>query len=1114
SDPLALISQHQLNRTPYQHHQSLYHQSQFQKQANSYQSSPYATTYHNPQFVSQGSSSPNLSISYPVNDTSSTVNHSAYMASDPQIEYAPIDYNPSEFSSPEAGLVVPVFQKGDGPIDAINHMMSFLTFVVASRYPATNNQLRTSSNPRQQVTINNGRVTIQPIQRRQNNMLTGSSRPFTSATGGTSRKQRDNVLLIQAKANGQVLQEEELDFLADPGTAESSSNQTVITSNAAYQADDLDAYDLDCDELNSAKVALMANLSHYGSDTLAEVNNHAHRTNQLISQEMQVSSIFERSTILAQSNTEKQKINLLKNDFHKEESRNIDRELALEKEVKELVNDTSLTVNHSAYMASAPQIEYASIAYNLSEFSSPEARLVCTKPKQKRDAEWFKDKVLLVQAQANGQVLQEEELDFLVDPGTTESSSNQTVITLNAAYQADDLDAYDSDCDELNSAKVALMSNLSHYGSDTLAEADDLDAYDLDCDELNSVKVALMANLSHYGSDTLAESNTESTSDSNIISYSRYMNESQYNTVQNSTLPALQDDLILSVIEQLKTQVVNYTKINQDNKQVNELLTAELERTMATIIDQQVTLDEALVPSGQRLRIGRSNLRLPSDIQSKESTLQVVYDVLQEILEFLRSLGHSDEIRHLADVNVNKLYQPWRSFASVINKCLTGKSSGIDSFRQNRINWHYVRDDVLFSTIKVESRHQTTQQYGAILPIELTTNDIRNSKAYKEYYACATGEAAPKPKASARKKKGNSASSTTPPTPTPTTIVVAAPRLSAPAKVMMEMMMIMMRLSKLVLKVMKMKIDNDDEEELAKNDDEDTKSGKGDDEVSKSEGESNEEETRQEEEESFDLIPRTPEGSEDEGNDEEDQDLRLSEEARIQEEEEADELYRDVDINQGRGLQVTQNIEDSHVTPTLVHPDGLQESSSVSSFVTSMLNPISDAGVESIFTTASSPIVSLQTPTPFMTPSTIATITTSSDAPIPPTTIPSIILENLPTFNSAFRFDERLRSLETTFFEYRETNPFVDAVSAILGIVHQYMTQQITEAVREAIQIQTDWLQDSIQRENDEFLRNIDENMKKIIKGQVKSQVKEQVSRILPRIEDGFIRNGTKEDPN
>nr|GFB60067.1 hypothetical protein [Tanacetum cinerariifolium] len=204
--------------------------------------------------------------------------------------------------------------------------------------------------------------------------------------------------------------------------------------------------------------------------------------------------------------------------------------------------------------------------------------------------------------------------------------------------------------------------------------------------------------------------------------------------------------------------------------------------------------------------------------------------------------------------------------------------------------------------------------------------------------------------------------------------------------------------------------DNDEEEEFAKRDEEDKETGKGGNEVRESEGESDDEETRKEEEESFDPIPRTPEESEGESNDEEEQDLRLSEEARIQEEEDADELYRDVNINQGRGLQMTQNVEDTHVTLTLVNPDGPQESSSMSSFVSSMLNPISVVGVESIFTTTSSPIVSLETPTPIMTPSTIATITTSGEAPIPPPTIPSIIFENLPTFNSAFRFEERLRT--------------------------------------------------------------------------------------------------------
>nr|GEV07892.1 hypothetical protein [Tanacetum cinerariifolium] len=223
-----------------------------------------------------------------MNDTSSTVN--AYIASAPQIDYPPITHHPSKFSSPKTGLVVSVFQRGDDPIDAINHMMSFLTLVVTSRYPATNNQLRTSSNPPQQATINDGRVTIHPIQGRQNHMSAGSSRPFASRSGGTSGRQRV-IVCYNCKGEGhmakqctkpkrkrnaewfmdKVLQEEELDFLADLGTAESSSNQTVITTNAAYQADDLDAYDSDCDELNSAKVALLANLSHYGSDNLAEI---------------------------------------------------------------------------------------------------------------------------------------------------------------------------------------------------------------------------------------------------------------------------------------------------------------------------------------------------------------------------------------------------------------------------------------------------------------------------------------------------------------------------------------------------------------------------------------------------------------------------------------------------------------------------------------------------------------------------------------------------------------------------------------------------------------------------------------------------------------------------
>nr|GEU42520.1 hypothetical protein [Tanacetum cinerariifolium] len=143
----------------------------------------------------------------------------------------------------------------------------------------------------------------------------------------------------------------------------------------------------------------------------------------------------------------------------------------------------------------------------------------CTKPKRKQHDAWFKDKILL------------------------------TVITHNAAYQANDLDVYDSDCDELNTAKVALMVNLSHYDLDVLTE-----------------------------SSAVNHSKIEITNDSNIIPYSPYVHETQQAAVQNSNVSTQQDTLILSVIEQLETLIINCTKINLDNKSVNDTLTAKLER--------------------------------------------------------------------------------------------------------------------------------------------------------------------------------------------------------------------------------------------------------------------------------------------------------------------------------------------------------------------------------------------------------------------------------------------------------------------------------------------------------------------------------------------------------
>ncbi|GKD49367.1 hypothetical protein Tco_1278343, partial [Tanacetum coccineum] len=172
----------------------------------------------------------------------------------------------------DSGLAVLVLKQGDDPIDDINKMMSFLSTIVTSRFPSTNNQLKNSSNPRQQATIHDGRVTIQPVQGRQSSFAVGEGHMARQYLKPKRKRDatwfRDKVLLVEAQRSGKVLNEEELAFLADPKVAEGPVTQTIITHNATYQADDLDAYDSDCDEISTAKAVLMANLL---SDVLSEV---------------------------------------------------------------------------------------------------------------------------------------------------------------------------------------------------------------------------------------------------------------------------------------------------------------------------------------------------------------------------------------------------------------------------------------------------------------------------------------------------------------------------------------------------------------------------------------------------------------------------------------------------------------------------------------------------------------------------------------------------------------------------------------------------------------------------------------------------------------------------
>ncbi|GJS93669.1 hypothetical protein Tco_0800637 [Tanacetum coccineum] len=181
-----------------------------------------------------------------------------------------------------------------------SHLQSGLVVLFFS----TNNQLRTSSNLRNQATIQDGGVIVQQVQGIQGQSYSSTSYKSnaTSSEGNNASGQarvvkcynrqgkghmarqctqpkrpkntawyKDIAMSTKAQEAGHILDEEQLAFLADLGILDGQAVQTIIPNNVAFQTEDLDTYDSDCDDASNAKSVLMANISNYGSDVISEV---------------------------------------------------------------------------------------------------------------------------------------------------------------------------------------------------------------------------------------------------------------------------------------------------------------------------------------------------------------------------------------------------------------------------------------------------------------------------------------------------------------------------------------------------------------------------------------------------------------------------------------------------------------------------------------------------------------------------------------------------------------------------------------------------------------------------------------------------------------------------
>ncbi|GJW44797.1 uncharacterized mitochondrial protein-like protein [Tanacetum coccineum] len=192
----------------------------------------------------------------------------------------------------------------------------------------------------------------------------------------------------------------------------------------------------------------------------------------------------------------------------------------------------------------------------------------CTQPKRPRNAAWYKDKAMLAEAQEAGQILDEEQLAFLADPGVLDGQAVQIIIPNNAAFQTEDLGTYNSDCDDISNAKAVLMANIYNYGSNIISEVPHSETY------LNDMENQSVHAMQDFEQTQVVDfTDNEIHRDNNIILYSQYLQETQHANVQDTNLQAQQDLMILSGIEQM----INHLRMSNPTSKSSDASLVKIE---------------------------------------------------------------------------------------------------------------------------------------------------------------------------------------------------------------------------------------------------------------------------------------------------------------------------------------------------------------------------------------------------------------------------------------------------------------------------------------------------------------------------------------------------------
>ncbi|GJU96519.1 retrovirus-related pol polyprotein from transposon TNT 1-94 [Tanacetum coccineum] len=275
----------------------------------------------------------------------------------------------------------------------------------------------------------------------------------------------------------------------------------------------------------------------------------------------------------------------------------------------------------------------------------------CPQPKRPQDSDYFKDKMLLMHAHENGAVLDEEQL-FIAGEQVTNFDDDVYDLALNVdhVFEADQCDTFHSDVNEAPITQTMFMVNLSSedpiydeagpsYDSNTLFEVQDHDTFVDPMDEYHEIH-EMQSDVQH---NYVVDSDADYTSDSNIIPYDQYVEDNEEHVVQIN-VSSVQNDALMSIIDDMHEQDVQSVSANKQVKVVNNSVTSELaiykklvgvykQRAKFELTDRERKIDE-------QMRI------IISDRNRKETSLKSELHSAQ--LQLRSTLNHHKTLREEA----------------------------------------------------------------------------------------------------------------------------------------------------------------------------------------------------------------------------------------------------------------------------------------------------------------------------------------------------------------------------------------------------------------------------------------------------------------------------------